>query len=82
MSAYPNPFKGTKMLQYALPISGRVSLKVFDLSGGEVADLVSGEQQAGFHKAVWNAANSSAGVYFVRLSAGGAIHSRRMLLLK
>ena len=67
---YPNPFNPSTVISYQLPVSSRVSLKIFDLLGREVADLVNEIRSAGSYKAQWNAANMPSGVYFYRLQVG------------
>jgi hypothetical protein len=59
-----------------------VTLKIFDLLGREVATLVDGRVEAGFHTAVWNASRFAAGVYFYRLRSGNTVLTRKLLLLK
>jgi len=82
LQSYPNPFNPSTTIEYALPISGEVSLIIYNLLGEELARLVNGQQDAGFHKATWNASNMSSGIYFYRLTAGDFIQTKKMLLLK
>ena len=63
---YPNPFNPSTKITYTLPERGNVSLKVFDLLGGEVAQLVNGEIEAGSYDISFNAANLPSGIYFYR----------------
>ncbi len=73
---YPNPFNPSTVIAYRVPAGVRVSLRVYDLLGQEVASLVDGQVAAGSHSAVWNAASFGSGVYFVRMiasDAGGGI---------
>ncbi|MBL7958688.1 T9SS type A sorting domain-containing protein [bacterium] len=79
---YPNPFNPTTTIQYALPRSVRVSLKVYDILGREVADLVNENQPAGTYNVNFDASKFASGVYIYRLEAGEYIGSRRMLLVK
>lgn len=83
---YPNPFNPATVISYQLSVSSRVSLRVYDILGREVATLVSGEQPAGVYKAEWNASVAS-GVYFYRLEAVRAdgrrfVETRKMLLAR
>ena len=66
---FPNPFNPSTVIGYRLPADARVTLKVFDLLGREIATLVDGRVQAGSHSVTWNAASFVSGVYFARLSA-------------
>jgi hypothetical protein len=66
---FPNPFNPTTTISYQLPENSRVTLKVFDLLGREVATLVNEQRAAGGYRAEWNAARCASGVYLVRLEA-------------
>ncbi len=79
---YPNPFNPSTVISYQLPSNSRVSLKIYDILGREVATLVDGYQTAGVHQAQFNAQNLSSGVYLYRLSAPGQDFVKKMLLLK
>jgi hypothetical protein len=68
---YPNPFNPSTVIGYHLPAGARVTLKVFDLLGREIATLVDGPVPAGSHSVTWNAASCASGMYFARLSASG-----------
>jgi hypothetical protein len=84
---YPNPFNPTTVIRYGLPAPGRVSVKVFDLLGREVATLVDDVQEAGYHSVEWKGATlagspAGSGVYFYELRAGSYVETRKMLLLR
>ncbi len=79
---YPNPFNPSTMISYQLPVSGEVSLKIFDMLGREVATLVNGRQSAGKQEVRFDAAGLSSGIYLYRLNAGGEVLTRKMLLVK
>ncbi|GEM_PF-2208374 len=66
---FPNPFNPSTVIGYALPYPAVVKLVVFDLLGRQVAQLVAGEQPAGYHSVTWDASNVSSGVYYYRLEA-------------
>jgi len=82
LQSYPNPFNPTTTIEYTLQHSGDVSLVIYNLLGEEVTRLVNGQQDAGYHKATWNASNMSSGIYFYRIQAGDFVETRKMLLLK
>jgi hypothetical protein len=81
-NASPNPFNALTRLQFGVPQSGLVSLKIYDIRGREVATLIEGSVTAGYHEAIWDASASSAGVYFARLSDGAAYQTRKLTLVK
>ncbi len=65
---YPNPFNPQTTIQFSLPAAGHVSLKIYNVLGEKVADLIDENMNAGAHKVVFNAAQFSSGVYFYRIS--------------
>ena len=87
---YPNPFNPSTAISYQLPaLSGvegsansRVSLKVFDLLGREIATLVNGTFSAGSHTVQWDASSQPSGVYMYRLDVNGVSMTKKMVLTK
>ena len=84
---YPNPFNPATTVEFALPLAGRVSLKVYNLMGQEVVTLADGEMPAGYHQVYWRGEDNrgesvSSGVYFYRLETSEFEKTRSMLLLK
>jgi hypothetical protein len=85
---FPNPFNPVTTIRYGLPQAGRVSLKIYNLLGEEVAMLVNEEQKAaGYHVAIWNGKDGSgnavaSGVYVYRLHAENFSSSRKLALVK
>lgn len=80
--AYPNPFNAVTNLSYDLPIPSPVSIRVYDVSGCEVATLVDAQLAAGRYEAVWNAPSAPAGVYLVRMEVSGFSAVRKLMLIK
>ncbi len=66
---YPNPFNPSTMIQYEIPTSAHVTLKIYDVLGRQVATLVDGIQAPNTYRISWNPASLSSGVYFVRIQA-------------
>lgn len=79
---YPNPFNPSTAIEYAIPQRGMVSLKIYDLLGREVSQLVNKEQNAGRYKVQFNAGSLSSGIYFYKLESGSFIQIRKLMLLK
>jgi len=79
---YPNPFNPSTTIEFALPHSGHVTLKVYNILGEEVATLVSGKRAAGFFGTTWAADGLPSGVYFFRLFAGNQVQIRKSLLVR
>jgi len=79
---YPNPFNPTTTIEYALPIGGLVSLKVYNVIGQEVATLVDGFKSAGVYSIEYDAGHSPSGVYFYKLAHPKGTETRKMLLVK
>jgi hypothetical protein len=79
---YPNPFNPTTKIQFSIPQSSRVVIKVFDILGNEIETLVNEEKSIGTYKIYWNAANLPSGVYFYRLQAGDFVQTKKMILIK
>lgn len=87
LPARPNPFTGTTTIQYELPRALPVQVKVFDLQGRMVSELVNGVRPAGRHEATWDGLGPGgvrlgAGVYFYRMTAPGYSEVHRMVSLK
>jgi hypothetical protein len=79
---HPNPFNPSTTIEFSLPRSSYVTLKVFSLLGEEVATLASQEFKAGRYTVDWNASSAPSAVYFYRLTAGSFVDTKKMLLLK
>jgi len=79
---YPNPFNPSTTIPFAIPKSGDVSLKVYDLQGRLAATVLSGELSAGHYDVTFDASNLSSGVYIYRLEAPGYSQSMKLALVK
>lgn len=66
---YPNPFNPTTTISYALPSHANVTVRVFDMLGRQVAELVNESVSAGQHSVEFDASQHASGLYFYRLSA-------------
>jgi len=79
---YPNPFNPSTTINFSIPHSDFITLKVFSLLGEEIATLISEHLQAGSHSVQFDASNLQSGVYFYTLQYGSSRISKKMLLLK
>jgi hypothetical protein len=79
---YPNPFNPVTTISYGLPLEGPVELKVFDVLGREVKELVNQFQLSGYYQVILNGIDLSSGVYFYRLKGAGFQEARKLMLLK
>jgi hypothetical protein len=79
---YPNPFNGYTTLQYELKSPGRVSIKIFNLAGQEIATLLNTFQSAGKHKIQWKANQLPSGIYFCNLQTDARAQTIKMILQK
>ena len=79
---YPNPFNPTTKINFALPKSGLVTIKVYDVTGKEVATLVNEVKNVGTYSVDFNASNLSSGVYFYKMSINGFSEVKKMSLIK
>ncbi|MDP1675287.1 MAG: T9SS type A sorting domain-containing protein [Bacteroidota bacterium] len=79
---YPNPFNPSMQLRFAVPVSGFVSLKVYDIFGKEVTTLVNEVKEAGYYSAMFDASKLSSGIYFAQLISDVNIQHKKMQLIK
>jgi len=79
---YPNPFNPSTVIKFNVPNESRVTLKVYNILGSEVATLVNGMKPAGTYNITFNASNLASGVYFYQLKAGNFVATKKLLLLK
>ncbi len=79
---YPNPFNPSTTINYQIPKSGLVSLKVYDINGNEVANLVNETKETGRYSVEFNAKNLASGVYFYRIISGDFVQTKKMAILK
>lgn len=81
---YPNPFNPETVIEYTIPKSSNVELKVYDILGKEIATLVNEFKQAGKYSAKFliREKNISSGVYFYRMNTEGFTLVKKMMLIK
>ena len=79
---YPNPFNSLTTISYQLPLSGHVSIKVYDIIGQEIDTLVNEFKEPGEYTVIWNAEDMPSGLYFYSLKANGFTQTKKMLFHK
>jgi hypothetical protein len=78
----PNPFNPMTAISFGLPQAGHVSLKVFDLQGRLVAELVNGMKDAGYHQVTFDGSRLASGLYFYQLQTATYVGVKKMMLVK
>ncbi|HMN18821.1 MAG TPA: 5'-nucleotidase C-terminal domain-containing protein [Ignavibacteriaceae bacterium] len=79
---YPNPFNPSTTINYDLPKQSSVTLKIYNVTGEEVATLVNQDQEAGRYRIRWEVSRLSSGIYFYQLIAGGFVETKKMVLIR
>jgi hypothetical protein len=79
---YPNPFNPSTKIKYAIPHLSNVTIKVFDILGNEIENLVNEEKQSGTYEVEWNATGLPSGVYFYQLKSRDYIETKKLVLVK
>ncbi|CAF3936217.1 unnamed protein product [Rotaria sp. Silwood1] len=79
---YPNPFNPSTTISFSLPKADFVSLKVFDVTGKEVADLISKKLIEGSYDVNFDASKLTSGVYFYKLITSDFVSTKKMILIK
>lgn len=79
---YPNPFNPTTTISFSLPEKNHVSLKIFDILGREIVEIVNEVKDEGTYSVNFDASHLSSGFYIYTLSTGKNKISQKMLLLK
>jgi hypothetical protein len=78
---YPNPFNPSTTIRYQVPVSGHISLKVYDMLGREIVTLVDRVEEPGYKSVRWDATGHASGIYYCRLQGGGFADTRKLLLV-
>ena len=78
----PNPFTGSTVIFYSLPVAGSVALAVYDLAGRLVEIIVDEKQEPGVYRVQWRPEDKASGIYFYSLQAGDFMDIKKMILLR
>ena len=79
---YPNPFNPSTIIRFAIPQASKVSMKIYNLLGQEIATLVNQEMKAGSYEINFKASQLASGIYFYSIEAGNYSATKKMMLLK
>jgi len=79
---YPNPFNPTTTISYSIPKASFVSLKVYDVLGHEVANLVNEKKAVGNYNIDFNAGKLASGIYLYTMQAENFVKTKKLILLK
>ncbi len=79
---YPNPFNPATKIEYSIPHSSKVLIKIYDILGNEIATLVNGQKQIGTYEVEFIAKKLSSGVYLYRMISGDYCKTQKMVLLR
>lgn len=87
MQNAPNPFEDMTTIHYEVPKRFRVSVRIYDIAGRVLKELVHEQREAGAYSVLWDGKDQQgrhvpSGVYFYKLEAGSQVESRKMILLK
>jgi hypothetical protein len=79
---YPNPFNPSTEIKFQVPQAGLVVLRIYDVLGNHLTELVNDFKPAGYYSVSFNASGLASGIYMYTLQSGNFISSRKMLLIK
>jgi hypothetical protein len=87
MQNYPNPFNPSTTIEYQIPKMANVSVRIFNIRGQLVKELLNEPQTEGLHQVTWNATNQNnervaSGIYIFMLQGGDVMLSKKMILVK
>jgi hypothetical protein len=82
MQNYPNPFNPVTTIEFMLTEASFAEVKIYSVTGEEVATVVSGKLEAGTHRFTWDARDMASGVYFYKMRAQGMSQVKKMVLLR
>ncbi len=79
---FPNPFNPVTTINFSIPKSGHVTIKVFDILGKETSVIVNEDYSAGNYRKEFDASDLSSGVYFYKITAGSFSETKKMVIIK
>jgi hypothetical protein len=82
ISNYPNPFNPETTINFTLNNNETINLSIFNSHGQKVAEVASGEYNAGSHAVNFDGKDISSGVYYTKLSSANSVVTGKMVLVK
>ena len=79
---WPNPFNPTTTINFQIPASSNVCLKVYDVIGREVATLVDDVRPAGAYSVTFDGSGLASGTYVYRIQAGSSVATKKLVLVR
>ena len=79
---YPNPFNPTTTIRYQLPKESKVVIKIYNILGAEVMELLNEQKEPGIYEVEFNADSLSSGTYIYRIIADNFVETKKMVLMK
>ena len=79
---YPNPFNPSTRIEFVIPETDFVQIKLYDSSGRMIKFLVNKKMSAGKHTAYFNASDLASGIYFYQINAGDFSETKKMVFIK
>jgi len=79
---YPNPFNPVTKIRYQIPVTSKVIIKVYNILGVELAELVNEQKEPGIYNIDFSGETLASGVYIYKIFTGTFSNSRKMILLK
>ena len=79
---YPNPFNPSTRIEFTLPDRQLTTVAIHNVLGQQIAILVNEVRDPGKYTVIWNAAGLPSGVYLCRMTSGGFVSTKRMILIK
>lgn len=79
---FPNPFNPSTTIKFSIPVNGSYKLKIYNIIGEQVAQLINGEMDPGYHEVQFDAGHLSSGIYLYSLVGKNVNITRKMILMK
>jgi len=82
LQPYPNPFNPTTTIEFSIPQTEFVTVKVYNIVGHEITTLINDELSTGNHSIQWDGSHQPSGVYFVKIESISFVQTKKIVLLK